>query len=61
MNPIRSLSAALLLTVSAAGAEGVICAQGGRHAGWALYCSRGVLTYCHNIGAPPQHAAPDHQ
>jgi hypothetical protein len=35
------------------GARGVIRAQGGRYAGWTLYCLDGLLTYCHNIGAPP--------
>jgi arylsulfatase A-like enzyme len=35
------------------GAAGVICAQGGRYCGWALYVNDGRLTYCHNLGAPP--------
>jgi arylsulfatase A-like enzyme len=35
------------------GAQGVICAHGGRFGGWALYCIEGILTYCHNMGAQP--------
>ena len=34
--------------VGAAGAEGVLIAQGGRFAGWALYVLEGRLAYCHN-------------
>jgi arylsulfatase len=35
------------------GVDGVICAQGGRYGGWALYCVDGRLAYCHSAGAPP--------
>jgi arylsulfatase A-like enzyme len=31
-------------------ATGVICAQGGRFSGYALYCTEGRLNYCHNVG-----------
>ena len=31
------------------GAEGVIVAQGGQFAGWALYTKDGLLKYCHNL------------
>ena len=41
------------IEVGSDGARGVICAQGGKFAGWALYCNDGVLTYCHNPGLRP--------
>jgi arylsulfatase A-like enzyme len=34
--------------VPANGADGVLVAQGGRFAGWALYVTGGHLAYCHN-------------
>lgn len=41
------------IEVRSEGARGVICAQGGRFAGWAIYCNNGILTYCHNPGVRP--------
>ena len=37
------------IDVPEAGAEGVIIAQGGAFAGWALYAKDGKLTYCYNL------------
>ena len=37
------------ITVPAAGAEGVIVAQGGNIGGWALYAKAGKLKYCYNL------------
>ncbi|HKH92606.1 MAG TPA: arylsulfatase [Gemmatimonadaceae bacterium] len=37
------------ITVPAAGAEGVIIAQGGNIGGWSLYASKGNLKYCYNL------------
>ena len=37
------------LTVPAAGAAGVIIAQGGRFGGWALYVRDGKPAYCYNL------------
>jgi arylsulfatase len=37
------------IEVPAAGAEGVIIAQGGAFAGWSLYANNGRLTYCYNL------------
>ena len=37
------------LTVEAAGASGVIIAQGGRFGGWALYVLDGKPAYCYNL------------
>ena len=37
------------ITVPAAGAEGVIIAQGGNIGGWALYAKGGKLKYCYNL------------
>ena len=31
----------------------MVCAQGGRFCGWALYFKDGILSYCHNVGADP--------
>ena len=36
--------------IAEAGAEGVLCAQGGRFAGWSLYFANGRMTYCHKLG-----------
>ena len=41
------------IEVRSEGARGVICAQGGRFSGWAIYCNDGILTYCHNPGVRP--------
>jgi arylsulfatase len=38
------------IVVPAAGAEGVIVAQGGNIGGWSLYAKRGKLKYCYNLG-----------
>jgi arylsulfatase len=37
------------VVVDDAAGSGVICAQGGRFGGWALYVREGVLTYAHNV------------
>lgn len=37
------------IEVGAAGAEGVIIAQGGNIGGWSLYAKGGKLTYCYNL------------
>jgi arylsulfatase len=44
------VSAAIM--VPEEGAAGVICAQGGRFGGWAIYCHEGRVVYCHNTGEP---------
>jgi arylsulfatase A-like enzyme len=51
VNASHAVSARIV--IPEAGADGVICAQGGRFSGWALYCKDGILTYCHNVGLPP--------
>jgi arylsulfatase len=45
----RSFSVTAEVTVPAAGAEGVIIAQGGRFGGWAMYAKGGVLTFVYNL------------
>jgi len=37
------------VVVDEAGRTGVVCAQGGRYGGWALYLADGILTYAHNV------------
>ncbi|MGI9623691.1 MAG: arylsulfatase [Acidimicrobiales bacterium] len=44
----RSHTVSAQFGVPADGADGVIVAQGGRFAGWALYVHEGRLAYCHN-------------
>ena len=44
----RSHSVTAQFEVGAAGADGVLIAQGGRFAGWALYVVDGRPAYCHN-------------
>jgi arylsulfatase A-like enzyme len=44
----RSHTITAQFDVGSGGADGVIVAQGGRFAGWALYVSDGVPAYCHN-------------
>jgi len=46
-----SYSVTARIDVPAGGADGVICAQGGRFSGWSLYCRDGTLTFCQNVGA----------
>lgn len=48
-NKSHTVTAAVV--VPAAGAEGVIVAQGGRFGGWSLYAKDGRLTYCYNFFA----------
>jgi arylsulfatase A-like enzyme len=38
------------IVVAEEGAWGVICAQGGRFSGYSLYCNKGMLTFCMNVG-----------
>jgi arylsulfatase A-like enzyme len=45
----KSHSVTAEITVPAAGAEGVIVAQGGNIGGWALYAKGGKLKYCYNL------------
>jgi arylsulfatase len=45
----KSHSVTAEVEVPAAGAEGVIVAQGGAFGGWALYAKSGKLRYCHNF------------
>ena len=45
----KSHSVTAELTVAEGGAEGVIVAQGGAFAGWALYLKNGRPTYCYNL------------
>ena len=49
----RTHTVSARIVVPEAGAQGVICAQGGRFSGWALYCKDGILSYCHNVGRSP--------
>ena len=44
----RSHAVSAKIHVPGDGAEGVLVAQGGRFAGWALYVKDGKLKYCHN-------------
>jgi arylsulfatase len=44
----RSHTITAQFDVGSGGADGVIVAQGGRFAGWALYVTDGVPAYCHN-------------
>lgn len=46
----KSFTVTARLTVPPAGAQGVLCSQGGRFAGWSLYFMNGMLTYCHKLG-----------
>jgi arylsulfatase len=45
----KSHSVTAEITVPAAGAEGVIVAQGGNIGGWSLYAKAGKLKYCYNL------------
>jgi arylsulfatase A-like enzyme len=45
----KSYSVTADVTVPEGGGEGVIIAQGGAFAGWALYIHGGKLKYCHNL------------
>jgi arylsulfatase len=45
----KSHSVTAGIEVPAAGAEGVIIAQGGNIGGWALYAKGGKLKYCYNL------------
>jgi arylsulfatase A-like enzyme len=45
----KSHSVTAEITVTAAGAEGVIIAQGGNIGGWSLYAKGGKLKYCYNL------------
>ncbi len=45
----KSHSVTAEITVPAAGAEGVIIAQGGNIGGWSLYAKGGKLKYCYNL------------
>jgi arylsulfatase len=45
----KSHSVTAEITVPAAGAEGVIVAQGGNIGGWSLYAKGGKLKYCYNL------------
>src|SRR5690606_1368609 len=45
----KSHSVTAEIDVPAAGAEGVIIAQGGNIGGWSLYCKEGKLKYCYNL------------
>jgi arylsulfatase A-like enzyme len=45
----KSHSVTAEITVPAAGAEGVIVAQGGNIGGWTLYAKGGKLKYCYNL------------
>jgi Concanavalin A-like lectin/glucanases superfamily len=45
----KSHSVTAEITVPAAGAEGVIIAQGGNIGGWSLYAKGGRLKYCYNL------------
>ena len=44
-----SFTIAAEVTVPEEGADGVLIAQGGRFAGWALYVKDGRPVYCHNV------------
>lgn len=44
----KSFAVSAEVVIAQGGASGVIIAQGGRFAGWCLYCKAGVLTYCYN-------------
>jgi arylsulfatase len=44
----RSHTVTAKFDVPEGGADGVIIAQGGRFAGWALYVADGRISYCHN-------------
>ena len=44
----RSHTITARFEVPAGGANGVLVAQGGRFAGWALYVTEGRIAYCHN-------------
>jgi arylsulfatase len=45
----KSHSVTAEIDVPAAGAEGVIVAQGGNIGGWSLYAKNGMLKYCYNL------------
>jgi arylsulfatase A-like enzyme len=45
----KSHSVSAEITVPEGGSDGVIVAQGGAFAGWALYVHGGRLTYCYNL------------
>src|SRR6478752_6633692 len=45
----KSFSVTADIDVPAAGANGVIIAQGGRFGGWALYAKDGVVTFAYNV------------
>ena len=45
----KSHSVTAEITVGESGSNGVIVAQGGAFAGWALYLHEGRLTYCYNL------------
>jgi arylsulfatase len=45
----KSHSVTAEIDVPAAGAEGVIIAQGANIGGWSLYCKGGKLKYCYNL------------
>ncbi len=45
----KSHSVTAEIVVPAAGAEGVIVAQGGNIGGWSLYAKNGKLKYCYNL------------
>jgi arylsulfatase len=65
----KSIAVTAEIVVPESGASGVVIAQGGEFAGWALYLRDGKLTYCHNllglarfkIGAASTVAAGTHQ
>jgi arylsulfatase len=46
----RSHMVTARVVVPESGPDGVVCAQGGRFGGWALYWQNDRLTYCHNAG-----------
>ena len=45
----KSHSVTAEISIPDGGADGVIVAQGGAFAGWALYLNQGRLTYCYNL------------
>jgi arylsulfatase A-like enzyme len=45
----KSISVTAEIVVPDGGANGVVIAQGGAFAGWAVYLLDGKLTYCHNL------------
>ncbi len=50
-----SFAVTAAIVVPEAGADGVICSEGGRFSGWSLYCKDGILTYCHNLAGKYRH------